>query len=117
MGKQKEYLKSLGKVEKGNFRFTLEIDKSIFETLEPSEVPEFHQRQEWEEQLTTKSYIQKIISELVLDKFGDISGEINYMLKEKNLECSESSLGVKEKDGEIRQYIKCLDTMEPMLEG
>ena len=76
---RKEYKKSLGKVEKGNFRFTLEIDKSIFETLEPSEVPEFNQRQEWEEQLTTKGYIQKIISELVLDKFGDIMGHLLIM--------------------------------------
>ena len=117
MGKFKKVCDTLGTVEKGNFRYTLEIDESIFEILEPSEVPEFSQRQEWEEQLTTKDYIQKRISELVLDKFDDISGEIQYWLKDKNLECGDSAGGVKGEDGEVRQYIHFIPTMKPMLEG
>ena len=118
MGKiNKEYRESLGTVKKGNLRYAIEIDESVFEILKPSKVPEGYLR-EWGEDLTPKDYIEDEIFVFVVDKIHEIEDEINYRLKKKKMESSGSAGSVKNgDDNHGKTYFEYISPMQPILEG
>ena len=92
-----EFKEGLGNVEKGSYRYTLEIDKSILEIL-------------------GVDFIDNVVDDLMYDKWDEIRYEINTKLKDKNLECGPTS-GGKKFEGEDRLNWQYFTTMELMLEG